>query len=339
MIFATVPLAAAEGAVLAHSLRAGEAGMLKKGTVLTADHLAVLAGAGVPEVTVARPDAHDVSENDAAEALARAACGGGLAAAAPTTGRCNLYAEAAGILRVDAGAIDAANAVDEAMTIATPPDFARLEEGQLAATAKIIPYAAPRAALDRATAALAGALVLHPFMPLSTALIVTRSDTLKPSALDKGIRAVADRLVSLGSVAPEATVLPHEGAALADGIGAAMQTRPDLLLILAATATSDRRDTAPAAVVAAGGTIARFGMPVDPGNLLVLARIGETPVIVLPGCARSPALNGADWVLERMAARLPVTASGIAAMGVGGLLKEMPGRPHPREPRPRGKRS
>ena len=79
----------------------------------------------------------------------------------------------------------------------------------------------------------------------------------------------------------------------------------------------------------------RFGMPVDPGNLLFLGRFGRKPVIGLPGCARSPALNGADWVLERVICGVDVTSTDIAAMGVGGLLKEIPTRPMPRRSEPR----
>ena len=107
----------------------------------------------------------------------------------------------------------------------------------------------------------------------------------------------------------------------------------DLALILTGSATSDLHDTAPQAVRAAGGLVERFGMPVDPGNLLFLGRLQGRPVIGLPGCARSPALNGADWVLERLACGLAVTGEDIAAMGVGGLLKEIPSRPQPREAR------
>ena len=107
----------------------------------------------------------------------------------------------------------------------------------------------------------------------------------------------------------------------------------DVILILTASATSDPDDTAPNAVRCAGGEVLHFGMPVDPGNLLFLGRLGARPVIGLPGCARSPALNGADWVLERVACGVPVTGADITAMGVGGLLKESPARPHPRERR------
>ena len=108
-----------------------------------------------------------------------------------------------------------------------------------------------------------------------------------------------------------------------------------MALILTASATSDPADVAPAGLIAAGGVLTRFGMPVDPGNLLFLGDLGDQPVIGLPGCARSHALNGADWVLERVACGLQVTSADIAAMGVGGLLKEIPSRPQPREKRPK----
>ena len=78
-------------------------------------------------------------------------------------------------------------------------------------------------------------------------------------------------------------------------------------------------------------------MPVDPGNLLFLGQSGAQVVIGLPGCARSPALNGADWVLSRIACGLPVSGADIAAMGIGGLLKEIPTRPMPRAGRKRDK--
>ncbi len=122
------------------------------------------------------------------------------------------------------------------------------------------------------------------------------------------------------------TVVPHETASLA----AAIEGRADMTLILTGSATSDRGDVGPAALVAAGGRLARFGMPVDPGNLLFLGDLGGRPVLGLPGCARSPKLNGADWVLERLACGLEVTPGDISAMGVGGLLKEIPSRPEPR---------
>lgn len=328
MEFGPVPLADADGAILAHSMR-GDGYALKKGRVLNADDLATLRRAGIDAVIAARLGPADVPENEAAERMAAAACGPNLRVDAAFTGRCNLRAESAGLLRVEPSVI-AVNRVDEALTIATPSDFARLEAGQLAATAKVIPYAAPREAMERVCALLAETpLVLHPFQPLKVALIVTQAEGQKDSIVEKGAKAVRDRLASLGSPEPNERIVPHEEAPL----HVALDETPDadLTLILGGSATSDRRDVAPAAVIAAGGKIERFGMPVDPGNLLALGSFRGASLVILPGCARSPALNGADWVLERLAARLPVTGGDIAAMGVGGLLKEIPSRPQPRE--------
>ena len=103
------------------------------------------------------------------------------------------------------------------------------------------------------------------------------------------------------------------------------------ILVMGASATVDRRDIVPSAVVALGGELVHFGMPVDPGNLLLLARLGETTIVGLPGCARSPKLNGFDWVLQRLLAGLDIGPSDIMRMGVGGLLAEIPSRPSPRE--------
>ncbi|MBE9475877.1 MAG: NTP transferase domain-containing protein, partial [Proteobacteria bacterium] len=122
-------------------------------------------------------------------------------------------------------------------------------------------------------------------------------------------------------------IVDHTEQAVAKALGAA---KSDLVLILGASATSDRRDVIPAGIILAGGRIERFGMPVDPGNLLVLGQHQGCAVIGLPGCARAPALNGVDWVLERICADMPLSAADISRMGVGGLLKEIPDRIQPR---------
>ena len=120
-------------------------------------------------------------------------------------------------------------------------------------------------------------------------------------------------------------------APLTEAITALLSAGADLVLISGASAVTDRQDIAPAAIVAAGGEITHFGMPVDPGNLICFGRIGDRPVIILPGCARSPALNGIDWVLDRIFAGEILDSREIARMGVGGLLKEIEARPAPRE--------
>ncbi len=108
----------------------------------------------------------------------------------------------------------------------------------------------------------------------------------------------------------------------------------ELTFILGASAIVDRADIVPSAIALTGGTLHHFGMPVDPGNLLLTAEFNNRPVLGLPGCARSPKLNGADWVIARLATGAPVRPQDIQNMGVGGLLKEIPSRPQPRNKKP-----
>lgn len=328
MKFGCVPVAEAKGAILAHS-ESLPTGKLAKGRVLTEADLAALS-AVMTHVTVAQLEPGDVPEDAAALALAQALVPdpalAGLALSPPHAGRVNLTATRPGIVALDPAAILTLNRTDPAITLATLPRHARVAPGTLVGTVKIIAYAAGGAALSRACAA-ASPVAVRPVTRRTATLILTRAG--EPDKLAaKGREAVARRLARLGMTLSAVARVPHDEAALAEAIG---QAQGDLLLILTGAATSDLYDTAPQALRLAGGTVQRFGMPVDPGNLLFLGGLRGTPVIGLPGCARSPALNGADWVLERLACGLAVTDDDIAAMGVGGLLKETPVRGEPRE--------
>ena len=328
MKFGPVPLDDAQGALLAHSISTPN-GKLRKGCQLTSNDVQDLRAAGFDQVVVAQLGRADLHEDAAALALAEQVVPDpaalGLQVVAAGAGRVNLYAQAPGVMQVDANKIAALNAVDPMVTIATVPDCHRVDAGTMVATVKIISYGVAAASISAAGAAAKGALRLCPSVLRSATLI----ETVVPGQIrsDKGRAAMAGRLERMEAVLTPPVIVPHTEVALAEALSAA---EAELVLILTGSATSDAMDVAPNALRLAGGVMERFGMPVDPGNLLFLGHLGGRPVIGLPGCARSPALNGADWVLERVLCGLRVTAADIAAMGVGGLLKEIPTRPRPR---------
>lgn len=334
MKFGPVPLNHALGGVLAHSVPLPGGTRLRKGLVLETGHLDALTRAGVTQVTIARLSPNDMDEDAAALALAQAIAGPGLRLQAVGTGRVNLLATGPGLARINAARIHAINRTNPAITLATLPEWARVDSGDMLATVKIVAYGAPAAAVRQACAAGAGALALAAPVRHRAVLIETLvgGDTPGP----KGHAVTAERLARLNVTLAPPLRVAHETDALASALmqvaaqQAGSQTGADLVLILTGSATSDPDDVAPAAIRGAGGTVSRFGMPVDPGNLLVLGTLQDRPVVGLPGCARSPALNGADWVLERLICGVPVTSDDIAGMGVGGLLKEIPSRPRPR---------
>lgn len=340
MKFGPVPVTQALGAVLAHSMPAHQTTpegpktqRIAKGTILSTQHLEALARYGHEHLTVAQLEAGDISENDAALRLAQALVpdseAQGITLSRAGAGRVNLHAQGPGLVQLKAQQIAALNAVDPMITVATVPDYHRTDARSMIATIKIISYAVPATSLEQAAAQITGqaahALRVCPPLLRRATLIETRIDADIPP--DKGRTAIEARLTRMNAELDPRVVVPHDEAALAQALGAAQGA---LILILTGSATSDVQDVAPSALRRAGGQVTRFGMPVDPGNLLFLGDLGGRPVIGLPGCARSVALNGADWVLERLLCGLSVSSADIAAMGVGGLLKEIPTRPHPR---------
>ncbi len=337
MIFGHVPLDQAEGCLLAHAWTGrhgnGSAFVLKKGTLLTKNHVEAMQLAGVKELVVARPEAGDVLEGIAAQRLAEAVAGAHVRTELPFTGRVNLFAARAGVLLADPALVDRINDVDESVTLATLPHLRPVRSGEMVATVKIIPFAVPQIVLDGAMLAAHVQISIAPYIPHRIGVISTLLPGLKSSVIEKTLRNLDQRLAVTGCVRVAEVRVDHQSGAIAAAI-AAMAPQCDLIILFGASAITDRRDEVPAGLVAAGGSITHFGMPVDPGNLLLLGALpqGTRSLIFLgaPGCARSPKENGFDFVLHRVLAGVAVTPSDIRRMGSGGLLGEIITRPQPR---------
>jgi molybdenum cofactor cytidylyltransferase len=332
MKFGAVTPAEAKGGIVVHSVR--KAGLvLRKGAVVGDAEIAALNAAGVAAITVARLEPGDVAEDVAAAELAAAVAGAGVRVDRAFTGRANLFAESAGIVVVDTAGVDRLNEADPDITLATLAAFAPVVAGSMIATVKIIPFAVARAGRDRALAVARDAAPLvrvAPYRIRKVGVISTVLPGLADKVIEKTLRITADRLARAGAAIVAERRVAHETAPLARALDEILAAGAELVIVFGASAIADRRDVIPAAVEAVGGAIEHFGMPVDPGNLLLIASARGRPVIGAPGCARSPKENGFDWVLVRLLCGLGVRRGDLTAMGVGGLLMEIVTRPQPR---------
>jgi molybdenum cofactor cytidylyltransferase len=319
------------GGVTVHTLRQGSL-LLKKGTTIGAAEIEALTRAGVKEIVVVRLDEGDVSEDVAAAGIAQAVAGDGVNVERAFTGRANLFAARAGVLVVDRARVDRINAVDEAITLATLAAYKPVVEGEMIATVKLIPFGVEAKLRDAAVkAASGGTLRVAPYVVKRVGIVSTLLPGLAPKVVDKTLRVTAERLVPTGAGIMAERRVPHEETALKTAIEELLGLGAELVIVFGASAIADRRDVIPAAITGIGGDIEHFGMPVDPGNLLLIGTAGGVPVLGAPGCARSPVENGFDWVLMRLLAGLKVTRADLTTMGVGGLLMEIVTRPQPRE--------
>ncbi|MBW2190547.1 MAG: molybdopterin-binding/glycosyltransferase family 2 protein [Deltaproteobacteria bacterium] len=322
-----------EGAILAHTLRLGNgAGAVKKGSVLTANDIKRLRKAGYRQVMVAQLERNDVHEDRAAARLAAQFIGPGVTASEASTGRCNLHATALGLLRVDPDRIDAGNGISESITIATLPAYSLVPPNAMIATVKVITFAVSETDLEACTEVFSGepALRIAALESFDAGLVLTELPGVSQSLLERASRAQRARLSALGSRVRREVRCEHSTDAVARAIDTLREEGCDPILLLGASAIVDRGDVIPSGLKKAGGEVVHLGMPVDPGNLLMVGTLGESTVFGLPGCARSLNPSGFDHVLRRFFSGEPIDSALISGLGVGGLLKEIPDRPMPR---------
>lgn len=332
MKFGPASPADAIGGVTVHTLRQGSL-VLKKGTTVGPAEAEALSRAGVKEIVVVRLEDGDVSEDVAAASIAQTVAGEGITVERAFTGRANLFAAHPGVLVVDRAAVDRINGVDEAITFATLPAFKSVVEGEMIATVKLIPFGVASDLRDAAVKAAAGGVMrIAPYGVKRVGVVSTVLPGLSPKVIEKTLRVTAERLAPTGARIIAERRVAHDEDALAASIKEVLGLGAELVIVFGASAIADRRDVIPAAIEHVGGSIEHFGMPVDPGNLLLIGNTGGVPVLGAPGCARSPVENGFDWVLMRLLAKLKVTRADLTGMGVGGLLMEIVTRPQPRVP-------
>ena len=177
------------------------------------------------------------------------------------------------MLVVDKDGVDRINRVDEAITFATLAAFKPVVEGEMIATVKIIPFARRRrsCATRRSRRAASRALRVAPYAIRKVGVVSTLLPGLAPKVIEKTLRVTAERLAPAGASIVAERRVPHDEAGAGAGHRrSARRAAPNWSIVFGASAIADRRDVIPAAIEAVGGAIEHFGMPVDPGNLLLI---------------------------------------------------------------------
>jgi molybdenum cofactor cytidylyltransferase len=337
MKFGPIPLDQAQGKILGHNI-AGPDGrrLFRKGKPLTAEDIQRLRRLGRASVYVAEVEPGDVDENTAAARLAKAVMGDGLRLSGPSNGRANLFATYPGVLRVDAARLARMNG-RPGITLATLVGHSAVRRGKMVATVKIMPYAVPEdhvSQLEKVAVQDGLVISVSPFRYQQAGLILSGSPSARERIVHSFESALQQRLAALDAAIARVDFMPLEDeqgeVELAKIIRQHLDDGIELIILAGETAIMDRYDLAPRAVEQAGGEVTCYGVPVDPGNLLMLAYHGPVPIMGAPGCARSPKTNIVDLLLPRLLAGDRLDQTAMIHMGHGGLLEDVPERPMPR---------
>ena len=306
--------------------------IISKGTFVTNEVVGYFKTGNVKTILCAVPEEGDIHEDEAAEAISSAIDKNHIYADKASTGRVNFKSQSLCLVRYDRDFIKELNLVDESIAFSIVEHNQLLAEGDLIATLKIIPFFMQKKYVDRVIKILAKdeLFKIHSLKKKEVILIQTCFEWQKKSIFTATSNVTKARLEALGCSLKKEKLINHDYDTLRAIIRSSVKNEPEILLVSGATAITDRSDYIPKAILSEGGEIIQYGLAVDPGNLLLIGKVGNTTVIGMPGCARSPKLNGFDWVLQLLMADIPINREELADMGAGGLLMEIASRPLPR---------
>jgi molybdenum cofactor synthesis domain-containing protein len=320
MRLSKVALQDAVGMLLPHDITKIVPGKYKgarfrKGHVVTRADIPELLKLGKEHLWVLRLAATELHEDDAARAFAKLA-GKHVGVRGPREGKLTFSAQVDGLLRVSAPAVARINRVPD-VVFATRHDAVPVRAGEEVAGIRIVPLATTKARVRRALrAAAVPPLQVLPFRKLKVGLVVTGSEVAKGRIRDRFRPVIEQKMRAHGSRVTTAAVVTDDRALIAAAVRRALR-RCDLVIVTGGMSV-DPDDVTRHAIRDAGAKLERYGIPVLPGNMLLLAYAGKKPVVGVPACGIFHMTTSFDLVLPRLLAGLRVTSAEMQDMGYGG---------------------
>ena len=330
MIFKTVQIQKCVGYILPENIfviKNGKKVKLSKGTKINQQIKNILVSNGFKQISGFLLSENDFDENKASDLIARSICTNklnNLNYKNLNTGRSNIYSTKSGLFIYNANNLIKLNDNSKIAISAIRP-FSKVEQNQELITAKVIPYGIDKKLLQKNSLRLKDTFRVAPFQKKSITLIQTFDNKINEKLIVKSRNVTQKRLELCGIKKIEEIIIPHKENILCNKIQICINRNVDIILIIGSHAITHINDVIPNAIKMSGAKIIRFGIPVEPGNLLLLSKfkssIKDIYIIGMPSCAKSPKENGLDWVLWRIICNINFKNSNINELSVGGLIK------------------
>ena len=330
MIFKTVQIQKCVGYILPENIfviKNGKKVKLSKGTKINQQIKNILVSNGFKQISGFLLSENDFDENKASDLIARSICTNklnNLNYKNLNTGRSNIYSTKSGLFIYNANNLIKLNNNSKIAISAIRP-FSKVEQNQKLITAKVIPYGIDKKLLQKNSLRLKDTFRVAPFQKKSITLIQTFDNKINEKLIVKSRKVTQKRLELCGIKKIEEIIIPHKENILCNKIQICINRNVDIILIIGPHAITHIKDVIPNAISKSGAKIIRFGIPVEPGNLLLLSKFKSSNkdiyIIGMPSCAKSPKENGLDWVLWRILCNINFKNSNLNELSVGGLIK------------------
>lgn len=315
----------AEGAVLCHDITEIVPGKskgraFKKGHVVRKEDILKLLNLGKEHVYVWELTDTLLHEDDAARRIAKAVAGPGICLTEPVEGKVELKATIAGLLKIDVGALEEINSIDQ-VVLASLHANQRITAATTVAACRVVPLVIESdkiLAVEELCHKRAPIIEIKPLRRMKAGLVTTGSEIYHHRIEDKFGPVVQAKVAELGSQVIRQICAPDDIAMIRQAIRTLIQEGAELILTTGGMSV-DPDDVTPAAIRGVGGRVVVYGAPVVPGSMFMLAYLGEIPILGLPGCAMYHKTTIFDLILPRILAGDEVTRQDIARLGHGGL--------------------
>ena len=163
-------------------------------------------------------------------------------------------------------------------------------------------------------------LRLLPYKPRRAGVIVTGSEVYTGRIKDKFEPVVRRKLAAYPGEILGVTLCDDDTGMIVDAARAFLDQGADFLIFTGGMSV-DPDDVTPTAIRRLGADVVSHGVPSQPGNMTLVAYLGEVPVLGVPGAAISLPTTIFDVMLPAIYAGERITKEDLIRLGDGGLCQ------------------
>lgn len=293
----------------------------KRGHVITEEDIPQLLDIGKQHVFIWEENAGEIHEEDAARRLSAMTAVAGAHYGSISEGKVQLFADEDGMFRVDKALLEAVNRIGD-ITITTLPDHYPVRKGDRMVSMRIVPLVTEERQIEEAEALCRGRQLydLRPFRALKAGIIITGSEIYHGRIKDK-FEAVARAKLAQYPAEVIGVRVCDDDLEMITGAGRELLAAGADLLIFSGGMSVDPDDLTPSAIRAMGAEIVSYGVPSQPGNMTLVAYLGEAALLGVPGAAISRPTTMFDVLLPQIFSGDPLTKDDLVRLGEGGLCQ------------------
>ena len=315
----------AVGMTLCHDITAMRDGFkgaaFKRGHVIREEDIEPLLDLGKRTIFVWEENAGEIHEEDAALRMAAMAPAEGAHYTAPSEGKVLLMADIRGMFRVNTRLLEKINAIGD-ITISTLPDHYPAEPGARLASMRIVPLVTKEEQIIRAEQLCRREklLDLRPYQHRKAGVIITGSEIYTGRIQDKFEPVVRQKLARYPSEILGVAICDDDLNMITEKARTFLEQGADFLIFTGGMSV-DPDDLTPTAIRQLGADIITHGVPSQPGNMTLVAYLGDVAILGVPGAAISLPTTIFDVLLPQIFAGDKLTKKDLIRLGDGGLCQ------------------